>query len=425
MTNWEFSLACAKKLDENDNLRSFRDQFHFPSFSENYLVYFTGNSLGLQPKLTKSYVLRELDEWAKWGVDGHTNAERPWMPYHELFTEKIATLVGAKPHEVAVTHSLTTNLHLLMVSFYRPEGKRCKILCEKKAFPSDQYALQSQLKFHGFDPDKDLIEVGPRQGEYTIRTEDVLAKIKDYSDEIALIMIGGVNYFTGQVFDMNKITEAGHEVGAMVGFDLAHGAGNIILNLNEWKVDFATWCSYKYLNSGPGGVSGYYINEDHVTNEEIPRFAGWWGHNKEDRFKMPDKFSPIPTAESWQLSNAPVISMAAHLASLELFEKAGMQNLRSKSIQLTNFLEFIINEINKDSTINLEIITPKNEAERGCQLSIVAHGAEKKLFTELTKQGVVSDWREPNVIRIAPVPLYNNFEDVYRFGLILQNALKL
>jgi kynureninase len=347
------------------------------------------------------------------------------MPYHELFTEKIATLVGAKPHEVAVTHSLTTNLHLLMVSFYRPEGKRCKILCEKKAFPSDQYALQSQLKFHGFDPDKDLIEVGPRQGEYTIRTEDVLAKIKDYSDEIALIMIGGVNYFTGQVFDMKKITEAGHEVGAMVGFDLAHGAGNIILNLNEWKVDFATWCSYKYLNSGPGGVSGYYINEDHVTNEEIPRFAGWWGHNKEDRFKMPDKFSPIPTAESWQLSNAPVISMAAHLASLELFEKAGMQNLRAKSIQLTNFLEFIINEINKDSTINLEIITPKNEVERGCQLSIVAHGAEKKLFTELTKQGVVSDWREPNVIRIAPVPLYNNFEDVYRFGLILQNALKL
>ena len=238
-------------------------------------------------------------------------------------------------------------------------------------------------------------------------------------------MIGGVNYFTGQVFDMKKITEAGHEVGAMVGFDLAHGAGNIILNLNEWKVDFATWCSYKYLNSGPGGVSGYYINEDHVTNEEIPRFAGWWGHNKEDRFKMPDKFSPIPTAESWQLSNAPVISMAAHLASLELFEKAGMQNLRSKSIQLTNFLEFIINEINKDSTINLEIITPKNEAERGCQLSIVAHGAEKKLFTELTNQGVVSDWREPNVIRIAPVPLYNNFEDVYRFGLILQNGLKL
>ena len=330
--------------------------------------------------------------------------------YHELFTEKIAKLVGAKSHEVAVTHSLTTNLHLLMVSFYRPKGERCKILCEKKAFPSDQYALQSQLKFHGFDPDKDLIEVGPRQGEYTIRTEDVLAKIEEYSDEIALIMIGGVNYFTGQVFDMKKITEAGHKVGAMVGFDLAHGAGNIILNLNEWKVDFATWCSYKYLNSGPGGVSGYYINEDHVTNEEIPRFAGWWGHNKEDRFKMPDKFSPIPTAESWQLSNAPVISMAAHLASLELFEKAGMQNLRAKSIQLTNFLEFIINEINKDSTINLEIITPKNEAERGCQLSIVAHGAEKKLFTELTRQGVVSDWREPNVIRIAPVPLYNNFE---------------
>ena len=423
MTNWEFSSDYAKKLDQNDELKSFRDLFYLPTFTKNDVVYFTGNSLGLQPKSVLSYIQKELDDWAKWGVEGHLYATNPWMPYHELFTEKIARIVGAKTKEVAVTHSLTTNLHLLMVSFYRPDNKRNKIICEKKAFPSDQYALQSQVHFHNLDPKDCIVEIGPREGEHLIRNEDVIAKIEELKDELSMVMIGGVNYFTGQVFDMKAITEAGHKAGAKVGFDLAHAAGNIPLKLNEWGVDFAAWCSYKYLNSGPGGVSGYYINEKHVTNSKIPRFAGWWGHNKEDRFKMPDKFSPIPTAESWQLSNAPVISMAAHLASLNIFEKAGMEKLRKKSISLTNYLEFIIEKININNNNCLEIITPKNINQRGSQLSIVAHGANKVLFEKLSENGVVADWREPNVIRIAPVPLYNSFEDVYRFGEILEKSL--
>ena len=423
MTNWEFSLDCAKKLDKNDELSSFRDLFYLPTFTKNDVVYFTGNSLGLQPKTVKKFIQKELDDWAKWGVEGHEFAENPWMPYHELFTAKIAKIVGAKENEVAVTHSLTTNLHLLMVSFYRPKNNRTKILCEKKAFPSDQYALQSQVKFHGLNPSECIVEIGPRKGESLIRTEDIINKIEELSDELAMIMIGGVNYFTGQVFDMKSITESGHKIGAKVGFDLAHAAGNIPLKLNEWEVDFAAWCSYKYLNSGPGGVSGYYINEKHVTNPDIPRFAGWWGHNKDDRFKMPDQFSPIPTAESWQLSNAPVISMAAHLASLEIFEKAGMEKLREKSISLTNYLEFVVEKINSNNGNYLEIITPKEVNQRGCQLSIVAHGSDKILFDKLSENGVVADWREPNVIRIAPVPLYNSYEDVYRFGEILEKSL--
>jgi kynureninase len=423
VTNWEFSLDCAKKLDKNDELSSFRDLFYLPTFTKNDVVYFTGNSLGLQPKTVKNFIQKELDDWAKWGVEGHVFAKNPWMPYHELFTSKIAKIVGAKDSEVAVTHSLTTNLHLLMVSFYRPKNNRTKILCEKKAFPSDQYALQSQVKFHGLNPNDCIVEIGAREGEHLIRTEDIISKIEELSDELAMVMIGGVNYFTGQVFDMKSITESGHKVGSKVGFDLAHAAGNIPLKLNEWNVDFAAWCSYKYLNSGPGGVSGYYINEKHVTNPDIPRFAGWWGHNKDDRFKMPDEFSPIPTAESWQLSNAPVISMAAHLASLEIFEKAGMEKLRDKSISLTNYLEFIVEKINMNNGNCLEIITPKDINQRGCQLSIVAHGSDKVLFDKLSENGVVADWREPNVIRIAPVPLYNNYEDVYRFGEILEKSL--
>ena len=422
MTNWEFSLDCAKKLDQNDELNSLRDQFFMPTFA-NDVVYFTGNSLGLQPKSVQSFIQTELDDWAKWGVEGHVFAENPWMPYHELMTKKIGKIVGAKECEVAVTHSLTTNLHLLMVSFYQPTGKRNKILCEKKAFPSDQYALQRQVNFHGLDPKETIVEISPRDGEHTIRTEDIITKIEELGNELCMVMIGGVNYFTGQVFDMKTITESGHKVGAKVGFDLAHGAGNIPLKLNEWNVDFAAWCSYKYLNSGPGGVSGYYINEKHVSNSNIPRFAGWWGHDKEDRFKMPDQFSPIPTAESWQLSNAPIISMAVHLASLEIFEKVGMDKLREKSIILTNYLEFIIKAINNKHNNCLEIITPKDINQRGCQLSIVAHGSDKVLFDKLSENGVVADWREPNVIRVAPVPLYNNFEDVYRFGKILNESL--
>ena len=424
VTNWEFSLNCARKLDKNDELSSYRDHFFIPNFSGKESLYFTGNSLGLQPKNVQSYIQDELNDWAKWGVEGHENSKNPWLNYHEIFNDKINFLVGAKNKEVVVTHSLTTNLHLLLISFYRPTKTRFKILCEKKAFPSDQYALQSQVEIHNLKPEDCIVEVEPRKGEQTIRNEDIVSKIKEIGPELALVMIGGVNYYSGQVFDMETITKAGHEVGAFVGFDLAHGVGNFPLKLNEWKVDFAAWCSYKYLNSGPGGVSGLYINEKHVDNPNILRLAGWWGHNKEDRFQMPDKFSPIPTAESWQLSNAPVLSMAAHKASLDLFEEVGMEKLREKSILLTNYLEFIINYINDNKKSFLEIITPKNPKERGCQLSIIAHGYGRDLFEELSRNHVVVDWREPNVIRVAPVPFYNSFEDVFKLGRILNNYVK-
>ena len=424
MTNWEFSLDCARKLDENDELSSYRSHFFIPNFSGKESIYFTGNSLGLQPKKVQSYIQKELDDWSKFGVEGHEKAQIPWINYHEIFTNDIRKIVGAKKKEVVVTHSLTTNLHLLLISFYRPTKKRFKILCEKKAFPSDQYALHSQIELHNLNPKDCLVEIEPRNGEEIIRNEDVLSRIQEIGEELALIMIGGVNYYSGQVFDMKNITKKGHEVGAFVGFDLAHGVGNILLNLNDWEVDFAAWCSYKYLNSGPGGVSGMYINERHVDNPEIFRLAGWWGHNKKDRFQMPDQFNPIPTAESWQLSNAPVLSMAVHKASLDLFTEVGMKKLRKKSILLTNFMEFIIENINENSSSSLEIITPKNINYRGCQLSIIAHGFGKDLFEELSKNHIVVDWREPNVIRAAPVPFYNNFEEIFRFGEILKNYIK-
>ncbi len=419
------SLDFAKELDIKDPLQKYRKEFIFPSFTSKPVVYFTGNSLGLQPKSVRDAINTELDDWGKWGVEGHFEAQNPWVSYHEILTEKTARLVGAHPREVVVTHSLTTNLHLLMVSFYRPNGKRNKIICEKKAFPSDQYALQSQAKLHGFKPEDVIVEVGPRTGEHLIREEDIISTIKEVGDELAMVMIGGVNYYSGQVFDMKSITKAGHQVGAKVGFDLAHAAGNIKLELNAWDVDFATWCSYKYLNSSPGGVSGLYINEKHVKDEELVRLAGWWGHNKEERFLMADEFQPIPTAESWQLSNAPVIAMAIHNASLSIFDEVGMDALIEKRDQLTGYLEFIINDIsNRYENVDFEIITPKNPLKRGAQLSILAHGKGKELFNYISKEGVVADWREPNVIRIAPAPLYNNYEDVYRFGQILEGALK-
>ncbi len=418
------SLDFARQLDAKDPLQKYRKEFIFPSFTKNPVVYFTGNSLGLQPKSVKEAINTELDDWGKWGVEGHFEAQNPWVAYHELLTDKTARLVGAKPNEVVVTHSLTTNLHLLMISFYQPQGKRNKIICEQKAFPSDQYALQSQAKLHGFNPKDIIIEIGPREGEHLIREEDILTAITDTGDELAMVMIGGVNYYSGQVFDMQRITEAGHAVGAKVGFDLAHAAGNIKLELNKWNVDFATWCSYKYLNSSPGGVSGLYINEEHVKNEELLRLAGWWGHDKEERFLMADEFRPMPTAESWQLSNAPVIAMAIHNASLAIFDEVGMDALIEKRDQLTGYLEFVINDIsNRYDNVNFEIITPKEKTKRGAQLSILAHGKGKELFNFISKEGVVADWREPNVIRIAPAPLYNNYEDVYRFGEILEKAL--
>lgn len=421
--NYENTLAFAKQLDASDPLRSYREKFYFPMMHGRETVYFTGNSLGLQPRSTQDHVLNELEDWATFGVEGHFHARNPWMPYHEQFAVPVAKIVGAKPEEVVVMNQLTVNLHLLMVSFYRPTKTRYKILCEAKAFPSDQYALETQVKFHGFDPAEAIIEISPRQGEYCINHDDIYAAIEKHRDEIALVMIGGVNYFSGQVFDMKGIADAGHKIGAMVGFDLAHAAGNLKLHLHDWKVDFACWCSYKYLNSGPGGVSGAFIHSTHLNKPDVIRFAGWWGHDKNSRFKMEKGFVPMPTAEAWQLSNAPVLSMAAHKAAIEIFDEVGMGALVSKAETLTGYLEFIIDEINKKSENKLEIITPRDKTQRGCQLSIIAHGQGKELFNKLTEAGVISDWREPNVIRCAPVPLYNSYEDVFRFGEILTEAL--
>jgi len=426
MITFQNSLDFAKSLDNQDPLKSFRDQFCFPTFHNKSIRYFTGNSLGLQPKNARKYINEELDDWAKYGVEGHFLAEKPWFSYHEHLTEKAAKIVGAKPLEVVVTHSLTTNLHLLMVSFYRPSGKRTKILCEAKAFPSDQYALESQIKFHGLDVEKNLIEVAPREGESLIREEDILQKIQEIGDELAMVMIGAVNYYTGQYFNVKEITKAAHSVGATAGFDLAHAAGNVNLNLNEWGVDFAAWCGYKYLNSSPGGVSGMFVHEKHANNSSLPRFAGWWGHDKTTRFLMEPGFVPISGAEGWQLSNAPVLSMAAHLASLEIFEQAGMERIGQKRDLLTGFLEFVIDDISRknEDRVTFELITPRDKTKRGAQLSIMAKGQGKKLFDALSEEGVVADWREPNVIRIAPAPLYNSFEDCYWFGQLLEKAIQ-
>lgn len=411
----------AKGLDNQDPLKKYRERFLFPQHQGKDVVYFTGNSLGLQPKTTLSYLQQELDDWAKFGVEGHFLAKNPWLSYHELLTAKMARIVGALPEETVMMNQLTVNLHLLMVSFYRPTKSRFKILCEAKAFPSDQYALQSQITFHGFSLQEALVEVSPRQGEYHIREEDIMTAIEKNKDSLALIMIGGVNYFTGQVFDMKAITEAGHKAGAVVGFDLAHGAGNIKLHLHDWQVDFAAWCSYKYLNSGPGSVAGAFVHQKHLSDTSLPLFAGWWGHDKKTRFLMDSTFVPMQTAERWQLSNAPVFSMAACRASLDIFDEVGMDALIEKSKTLVAYLEFIIHDINQQKNNCLQIITPAEN--RGSQLSVVAHGYGKKLYNALIENGVIPDWREPNVIRCAAIPLYNSFEDMYRFGEILKSLL--
>ena len=418
------TLAFAKESDNNDSLKNFREKFFIPQHNGKDGIYFTGNSLGLQAKITTEYVQQELADWAKLGVEGHFQAKNPWMPYHEIFPRQLAKIVGCKEHEVIVMNSLTVNLHLLMVSFYRPTKQRYKIICEAKAFPSDQYAFETQAAFHGFDPADAVVEVLPREGEHTLRTEDILSVITEQGDSVALVLFSGVNYYTGQLFDMERITKAAHAVGAYAGFDLAHAAGNVALQLHDWNVDFACWCSYKYLNSGPGGVAGAYIHEKQAANNDLPRFAGWWGHNKESRFKMEKGFNPIPTAEGWQLSNAPILSMAVHKASLDIFDEAGIDKLHQKRESLAGYLHFILHAINDWQPENiLEIITPANEKERGCQVSILMLKYGKKIFDELTEQGVFADWREPNVIRVAPVPLYNSFEDVYRFGEIVRQLI--
>lgn len=416
------SLPFAKELDLKDPLKGFRDQFYIPVINGKDSIYFTGNSLGLQPKTTQEYVLNELEDWANFGVEGHFHATNPWLSYHEIFPQQVSKIIGSKVEEVVVMNQLTVNLHLLMTTFYRPTKERYKIICEAKAFPSDQYALESQAKIHGLKPDETIIEVAPRQGEYEIRAEDILATIKEHGSSVAVVMFGGVNYYSGQVFDMETICKAAHDAGAYCGFDLAHAAGNVELHLHEWKVDFACWCSYKYLNSGPGGVAGAYIHEKHIANKELPRLAGWWGHDKTNRFKMEKGFDPIPTAEGWQLSNAPVLSMAAHKASLDIFEDAGMENLTAKGKMLSDYLMFILNEINESLPKKIiEIITPKNN--KGCQISILMLEKGKELFEALKQEGVIADWREPNVIRVAPVPLYNSFEEVFMFGEVVRTFL--
>jgi kynureninase len=423
---YENSLAFAQEMDNQDSLKSYRERFLFPTFTKNPVRYFTGNSLGLQPKSLRNKLNTELDDWAKWGVEGHFHGTNPWFKYHEFLTEPAARIVGAKPIEVVITHSLTTNLHLLMVSFYQPKGTRTKILCEAKAFPSDLYALESQVRFHGLDPNTDLVAMSPRSGEHTLRNEDILAKIAELGDSLSLVMFGGVNYYTGQVLDMEAITQAGHAVGAMVGFDLAHAAGNIPMKLHDWDVDFAAWCTYKYLNSSPGGVSGMFVHERHAKRPELPRFAGWWGYDKSTRFMMEPGFKPMAGAEGWQLSNAPVLGMAAHWASLEIFDEVGMERLRAKSEVLTSYLEFLLDELSAEfgARCSFEIITPRDLKQRGAQLSILVHGKGKELFDYISDKGVVADWREPNVIRVAPAPLYNSFEDVYYLAAYIREYLE-
>lgn len=421
--NYQNDLAFAKAQDAQDPLKEYRAQFYIPQVNGKDSFYFTGNSLGLQPKTARKFVEEEMKNWETLGVEGHfAKVKRPWMNYHKFSKEALAKIVGAKPIEVVTMNNLTVNLHLLMVSFYKPTATRFKVICEAGAFPSDQYMFETQLKFHGLNPDKALIELTPRKGENTLRTEDILKTIAETGHELALILIGGLQYYTGQLFDMKSITEAGHEVGAIVGFDLAHAAGNVPLQLHDWEVDFATWCSYKYLNSGPGNVSGVFVNEKYANDPSLNRFAGWWGHDEKERFLMKKGFRPMSGADGWQLSNVNVISTAAHLASLEIHAEVGMEALREKSLKLTGYLEFLMKELSKVADI-FEILTPSNPEERGCQLSIFFRKDGRRLFDALSEAGVIADWREPNVIRVAPVPLYNTFEDIYQFAAILKNNL--
>lgn len=412
------NIALAKNLDENDPLKLFRDRFYFPRMNGKEVIYFTGNSLGLQPKSTQDYVLRELEDWASFGVEGHFNARNPWYYYKDFLKDSVARLLGCKPDEVVVMNSLTVNLHLLLVSFYRPTKSRYKIICEYDAFPSDLYALQSQAAFHKLNPDDTIIYLEPRENEYCLRTEDILNAIQDAGDSLGTVMLGAVNYYTGQYLELEKISEAAHQAGATCGFNLAHAAGNVLMKLHEWQVDYACFCSYKYLNAGPGSVSGIFVHEKHF-GKNIPQFAGWWGNDPATRFQIPRTFEPVKTAAAWALSNDPVLSMAALKASLDLFDEAGMENLRKKSELLTGYLESVLQEFKSE----IKIITPKERDNRGCQLSLMFSSKGKEIHRKLTEQGIITDWREPDVIRAAPVPLYNSFEDIHTFGRILSGII--
>lgn len=415
------TLGFAKEMDRTDGLNSYRNAFAFPQWNDRDALYFTGNSLGLQPKRARAYVEEVMASWADLAVEGHFHGDRPWWDYHERLAVPLARLVGADSREVCAMNTLTVNLHLLLVSFYRPKAKRVKILCEEKAFPSDRYMLESQICAHGLDPNETLIEVRKREGETYWRTEDIIASIHNAGSDLALVLIGGVNYYNGQVFDMAAITQAAHSVGAYAGWDLAHAVGNVALDLHGWKVDFAAWCSYKYLNAGPGNAAAIFVHERHLDRPDLPRFQGWWGTRKETRFMMEPRFESTGTADSWQLSNPSILSLAPFLASLTLFDEVGMPALVLKSERLTAYLEFVLHRVAKTESTRFQIITP---AQRGCQLSVLLHGQGRPVFDALMREGVIADWREPNVIRLAPAPFYNSFEDVFLLGQALRKAIR-
>ena len=412
----------AAELDAQDPLAQYREKFYIPKAKDgSACVYLCGQSLGLQPKTVRAYVEQELKDWEALGVEGHFHAQHPWLPYHEFLTEQAARLVGAKPMEVVAMNSLTVNLHLMMVSFYRPTPKRHKIVIETNAFPSDQYAVKSQIKFHGFDPKTSLVELTPKPGEETLRTDDIEAFLQREGDSVALVMLPGVNYLTGQFFQIERIARAGHSQDCVVGIDLAHAAGNVPLQLQEWGVDFAVWCTYKYLNAGPGCTAGCFVHERHANTFDLPRFTGWWGHDKKTRFLMGPNFQPIPGAEGWQLSNPPILPMAALRASMDVFDEVGMERLRAKSLRLTGYLEYLLDQ---NRTENYSIITPRDPEQRGAQLSIRLKKHGQAILEILMAQGIFCDWREPDILRVAPVPLYNMFMDVFQFVEILASEMK-
>lgn len=430
MMEYSNTLEFAQDQDRADPLAGFRERFHHPQANGKQALYFAGNSLGLMPRTAHEAIETELMDWASLGVEGHFQATNPWIDYHSLLTPLIAEIVGARETEVVCMNTLTTNLHLLFVSFYRPDRQRFKIISEAKMFPSDRYMLETQARFHGFDPDDAIIEIEPRKGEFLIREQDILAAIEEHSDELALVFFGAVNYFTGQYFNLPELTRAAHDAGAMAGFDLAHAAGNLPMQLHDWDVDFAAWCSYKYLNASAGNVAGIFVHQRHSENFDLPRFGGWWGHNKERRFLMENHFQPMAGAEGWQISNGPVLGLAVKKASLEILAEAGMQNLREKSIKLTGYLEFVLRDIfdatatDGPSPVMLRIISPEDPESRGCQLSLKLVGIDRQFLRDMMEQGIVADFREPDVIRMAPVPLYNSFEDIYHAGVILKSLLK-
>ncbi len=427
MINYRTDPAFAKSLDAADPLARFRTEFYIPKTKEGKdSIYLCGNSLGLQHNSIGKAINQELEDWKNLGVEGHVQAKTPWMPYHEYLSDSMARIVGAKSSEVVVMNSLTTNLHLLFASFYRPTTRRYKIVIEQDAFPSDRYVVQSQMNFHRYhgnipkDSNENSILIWKsKPNKSTLDFEELEGLMKQHGEQVALVFIGGVNYYTGQYFDLKAISDLAHQYGSMVGFDLAHAVGNLDLKLHQSGADFAAWCSYKYLNSGPGGIAGIFVHERHKDFQNKPRFTGWWGHNKQTRFKMRDAFDPLPGAEAWQLSNPPIFQLASLKASLNVFDRAGMDKLREKSIKLTGYMEYLLRE---NSSKNFELITPDKQNERGCQLSIKIKDADRSLFEQISKKGVIADWREPDVIRVAPVPLYNSFEDVWNFVNILNSC---